>query len=87
LRSPDSIQEGQGANYGHLLLRVHDRRTPGETLIFRPFLIKMRMLFRKPSLSIRNIYILLQLLLRHTLTSNFRCLKLHEQELTQGSFL
>jgi hypothetical protein len=31
LRSPDSIQEGQGANYGHLLLRVHDRRTPGET--------------------------------------------------------
>jgi hypothetical protein len=32
LRSPDSIQEGQGANYGHLLLRVHDRRTPGDTV-------------------------------------------------------
>jgi hypothetical protein len=31
LRLPDSIQEGQGANYGHLLLRAHDRRAPGET--------------------------------------------------------
>jgi hypothetical protein len=35
----------------------------------------------------KYLYIIATTVLRHTRTSNFRCLKLHEQELTRGSFL
>ncbi len=33
------------------------------------------------------LYIIATTVLKHSRTSNFRCLKLHEQELTLGSFL
>jgi hypothetical protein len=35
----------------------------------------------------KYFYSIATTVLKHTRTSNFRCLKLHEQELTQGSFL